>query len=634
VTLTQVSTNNPGVTLDASTGAVNVAAGTPAGTYSLVYRICEALNPTNCDTATATVTVAAAPIDAVDDAGSVAMGPSAVTAVANVLVNDTLNGAAATLANVTLAQISTSNAGVTLDATTGAVNVAAGTPAGTYTLVYRICETLNPTNCDTATVTVTVTGGVADVYTLISIAPLGYVGEPINGHITFGNNGPDTADNVTYTMQLPTGLTGVSFSQPTGAPATMSFVYDPVTGIVTFTGLPTTLANGASFGMDYTFITPNLGQFEVSSTIATTTNESSGSNNAVAASAIILIADRQVVLNKVADHTEVSVGELIRYTIEVRNIGNLPALGLELVDTPAPGLSLVDGSLIVRDIDNAGVLIPGNPIRITGIDVPVGGTATVSYLMRVGAASSNGQLVNNVQATLDDDPISDVVTSVVRLGSDPMLDQSRILGKVFDDQDGDGWQDDGERGIPGVRLATVEGWVAETDAQGRYHFEGLVLSDRERGQNVLVKVDAATLPAGTLFTTENPLLRRVTAGVPVRFDFGARLPPRPQSMPPATLPASVHTLDQGMFEAGSDTFRTDAEGTLARIAAAIDAAHGGTLRLTGYAALGGSRADKDALSLRRGRAAFERIAAKLGAEAKSALQVEVEGADDAQGADR
>ncbi|WP_226470676.1 hypothetical protein, partial [Luteimonas panaciterrae] len=119
------------------------------------YQICETLNPTNCDTANVTVTVSAAPIDAVDDSGS-ANGASGGVAVPNVLTNDTLNGAPATLSNVTLTQTSTTNPNVTLDPATGAVNVAPGTPAGTYTVVYQICETLNPTNCDTANVTVTV----------------------------------------------------------------------------------------------------------------------------------------------------------------------------------------------------------------------------------------------------------------------------------------------------------------------------------------------------------------------------------------------------------------------------------------------------------------------------------------------
>jgi hypothetical protein len=48
---------------------VLVAAGTPAGNYSLVYQICE-IKSTNCDTATVGVTVTTATIDAVADAGT------------------------------------------------------------------------------------------------------------------------------------------------------------------------------------------------------------------------------------------------------------------------------------------------------------------------------------------------------------------------------------------------------------------------------------------------------------------------------------------------------------------------------------------------------------------------------------
>jgi hypothetical protein len=44
--------------------------GTPAGSYTLTYQICEVLNASNCDTAVVTVTVSAASIIANDDAGT------------------------------------------------------------------------------------------------------------------------------------------------------------------------------------------------------------------------------------------------------------------------------------------------------------------------------------------------------------------------------------------------------------------------------------------------------------------------------------------------------------------------------------------------------------------------------------
>jgi hypothetical protein len=44
----------------------------PAGSYTIVYQICDKLNPTNCDTATVTVNVA--PFDALNDTIAVANG--------------------------------------------------------------------------------------------------------------------------------------------------------------------------------------------------------------------------------------------------------------------------------------------------------------------------------------------------------------------------------------------------------------------------------------------------------------------------------------------------------------------------------------------------------------------------------
>jgi hypothetical protein len=153
--LTQLSSSDAGVTLDTSDGSIHVAAGVSTGVKQLEYSICETAAPTNCDHATATITVVPYVIDAVNDAGS-ATSTAGGTAVGNVLANDQFNGAQATSANVVLSAVSTTNGGVTLDATDGSVDVAAGTPGGTHTLVYSICEPVSPTNCDQATVTVTV----------------------------------------------------------------------------------------------------------------------------------------------------------------------------------------------------------------------------------------------------------------------------------------------------------------------------------------------------------------------------------------------------------------------------------------------------------------------------------------------
>jgi hypothetical protein len=104
--------------------------------------------------------------------------------------------------------------------------------------------------------------------------------------------------------------------------------------------------------------------------------------------------------------------------------------------------------------------------------------------------------------------------------NDPMIDESLILGTVFHDKNANGVQDEDEKGIPGIRLATAEGYVMITDQFGRYHLLNILGGEWGVGRNFIIKVDVSSLPKGSKFTTANPLIRRLTPGIPVRFDFG------------------------------------------------------------------------------------------------------------------
>lgn len=153
-TLTTLSSSQTGVTLDAGSGSVRVAAGTPTGTHTLRYRLCETAVPANCDDATVTLNVVARAVVAADDPVTAARTGGRI--LTSVLANDTLAGLPATTASTTLAALGASHPGLSLDTTDGAVNLAAGTPAGSHTLSYRLCERSAPANCDDATVQVTV----------------------------------------------------------------------------------------------------------------------------------------------------------------------------------------------------------------------------------------------------------------------------------------------------------------------------------------------------------------------------------------------------------------------------------------------------------------------------------------------
>jgi hypothetical protein len=210
VTLRVVSAD-PVLSLQAD-GSVVVAAGASVGVHVLTYEICETVNPGNCDSATATVTVSAYLIDALDDQGS-APSASGGVAVANVLGNDRFDGATATLAKVSLVMLSSTSAGITLDPASGAVRVQAGTPGGVAQLTYRICERASAANCDQATVTVT-------------IVPQGYVVSNERIKVKEGNGGAfsvrllqqpiaNVVVNVSYlagTMNVTSTVTSLTFT--------------------------------------------------------------------------------------------------------------------------------------------------------------------------------------------------------------------------------------------------------------------------------------------------------------------------------------------------------------------------------------------------------------------------------------
>ena len=148
-----------------ATGVLTLAPNTPSGSYPITYVICEvnpvtgvAVSPANCDTVTDTIVVLST-IDAVTETTPAINGHIGgnTTSLTN---NDTLNGQPVTIGtagNVTITAVSVPT-GLTLNTTTGIVTVAPNTPAGTYQIVYSICEVnpvtgiaVSPANCDTVT---------------------------------------------------------------------------------------------------------------------------------------------------------------------------------------------------------------------------------------------------------------------------------------------------------------------------------------------------------------------------------------------------------------------------------------------------------------------------------------------------
>ncbi|HEV7272500.1 DUF7507 domain-containing protein [Pseudoxanthomonas sp.] len=462
----------------------------------------------------------------------------------------------------------------------------------------------------------------------------------------------------------------------------------------------------------------------------------------------------EIRLSKSAGAREVKLGDLVRYTLTVENVGTSDLVNGRIIDTPPAGFTYVEGSLVAGDADRMATVSGTYPIRIDGFDVPAGETATLVYVMRVGAGVRPGTHVNQAQVrSATDEPLSNMATAEVTLTADALIDDSLLMGTVFNDRDGDGWQDSAalsgvrvrggfapgayiansttvdrgagpqpepdasspllhgiavgaiagrqsvaepadaqevvirqrlseasftddfvltsdqgvtvrmdaagntrveksgdaakglnaatptverrvsqgeggyvvdyvirnagidERGIPGVRIASVEGLLIETDQYGRYHLTGVSGGTWERGRNFILKVDPSTLPAGAEFTTDNPLLRRITPGVPVRFDFGV------------TLPEQVIEggEEQVELELGEVFFAPGSAEVRAQYLPVIDAMASQVRKYRGGEVVIDANGDSEGLAFQRAEAVKTALLAKLDDQAAKALVVSARG---------
>jgi large repetitive protein len=526
----------------------------------------------------------------------------------------------------------------------------------------------------------------------------------------------------------------------------------------TLTCTPTTLAPGASAvcaAYTYTVTAADVLAGGTLDNVVTATATSASQTQTVSSTSTAVVnvngGQATVRIIKTASPRDVKVGDLVRYTLTMQNTGVTNVIDGTLVDTPPGGFNYVDGSLTVADADNAGRLVGTYPIRVDQIDIPAGETATITYLLRVGAGVRAGVHTNSAVLEDNGSVVSNVATADVQLVGDPLLDESLIIGTVWNDRDSDGWQDvagladvrvqggfaaeayvvnsttvdrgngptpeadasspmlhgidvgkiagrqseadpaakhqvvirqtlrelrftddfvltsaqgatvrmaadgttrveksgdaakglnsaeptverrvsqvaDGylveyvignagidERGIPGVRIASVEGLLVETDQYGRYRLVGVDGGRWERGRNFILKVDPATLPPGSTFTTDNPLVRRVTPGLPTRFDFGVKLP---SGLVDGAKQSMEMEMGSVMFAPGSADIRPEYRAAIDKMAETAQRYGGGEVVIA-------AEGDSDILAFDRAVAVRDALVAKLPPEVASATRISV-----------
>ncbi len=231
-----------------------------------------------------------------------------------------------------------------------------------------------------------------------------------------------------------------------------------------------------------------------------------------------------IVVTKTTPLVNVTRGQLVPYTITARNTLAGALTGITISDRVPAGFQYRTGSARVNGVA-AEPLQVGRVLNWRDQNFRATEERRIDLILVVGAGVREGEHVNQAYAVNEAvaTVVSDIAEATVRIVPDPDFDCSDILGKVFDDRNVNGMQDEGEPGLPGVRLATVNGLLVTTDQFGRYHITCPMIPREDRGSNFILKVDTRTLPTGYRMTTGNPETVRMTRGHFTTLNFGAAI---------------------------------------------------------------------------------------------------------------
>lgn len=233
---------------------------------------------------------------------------------------------------------------------------------------------------------------------------------------------------------------------------------------------------------------------------------------------------RKAVIGK----TDVKIGDLVNYQLEFQLGATGGAIAnATIVDLLPKGIIYQPGSATIS-LNGAGATaleptISGRRLTWRGQNIPLNSTLRVLFSGRVAPNAPLGRLTNTTFMTdAAGVPISNRAEAVVERVPEHVFDCSDVIGKVFDDLNHNGYHDQGEPGIPNVRVVTVRGTRITTDEFGRFHVP-CAETPGNIGTNFILKLDTRSLPTGYRVTTENPRVQRLTAGKFAKMNFGATI---------------------------------------------------------------------------------------------------------------
>ena len=382
-----------GVTIN-SDGTLTVPASSTPGSYTITYQICEAANPTNCTTATATVLVAGiSDLQTVKTLVSGTSEPGVGDTVTFEIVVTNNGGDEAT--NVTLTDLLP--AGLTATSNNGDVT------AGSYNDVTGVWTI--PTLADGASATLTIEGTVdagteGNTTTDTTTAATSDQVDP-------GTGGDDLDEAVTVINTIVAGDDDFSATSvpSTGGDTASVFTDDTLNGAgFDNTDVVASITDddgltGVSINTDGTLTIPS-GAAPGSYTITYQICEAADTDNCDTATVQVTIggvADLQTVKTLVSGTSEPGVGDTVTFEIVVTNNGDDEATNVTLTDLLPAGLTATS---------NNGDVSAGSYNDVTGVwtipTLPDSASATLTIEGTVDAGTEGNTITNTTTAATSD----------------------------------------------------------------------------------------------------------------------------------------------------------------------------------------------------------------------------------------
>ncbi|PJK03447.1 hypothetical protein CO612_09100 [Lysobacteraceae bacterium NML71-0210] len=374
----------------------------------------------------------------------------------------------------------------------------------------------DPSN-NSGTATVTPTQKVELVVTKVVNNASPRIGENVEFTITVTNNGPSTAEAVKLEELMPDGYSLVSATPDSGSwSAPFWTIGDMLKGQTVSMKVVATVLMGSNYVnvVKVSTLTGNL------------------------SAASVLEADAQVmpqpattpqlVVEKRGSVSDAEVGDVVLYTIRIRNTSQVAAaLQPVLVDRLPAGFLLVGETVAVRGAKLIALQgAPGSELRMQLDAIPADAEVMVQYRVRLGVGAQQGDGINRAHMEC---PVAQTGLAIcsnedqwqVKPRGGVFSNEGCVVGQIYVDANGNSVKDREELGIPGVRMYFQDGTYMISDVEGKYSYCGL------RPVTHVLKVDSSTLPRGSRLMTSssrnagdaNSLFIDLKAGELHRADF-------------------------------------------------------------------------------------------------------------------